>query len=180
MAEVTNENLKQATFAGGCFWCMEPPFEKLAGVKQVISGYTGGEIVDPSYELVSSGRSGHIEAVEVTFDPEVISYEQLLKVFWRNIDPTDDRGQFADVGSQYHTGIFYHDENQKALAEESKKALAANGPFKKPIVTKISEAKAFYPAEDYHQDYYKKNPLHYRRYRMGSGRAGFLENTWKE
>jgi peptide methionine sulfoxide reductase msrA/msrB len=170
--------LAKATFAGGCFWCMEPPFEKLDGVVSVTSGYTGGKESGPSYEEVSSGRTGHVEAVRVKYDPSKISYESLLEVFWRQIDPTDDGGQFADRGKQYRTGIYVHDREQKKLAEASKQKLAESGVFKKPIVTQIIWASAFYPAEGYHQDYYKKNPSHYKRYRRGSGREGFLETVW--
>ena len=177
---VEQEGLERATFAGGCFWCMEPPFEKLEGVHAVVSGYTGGPEVDPAYEQVSSGRTGHREAVVVLYDPEEIGYRMLLHVFWRQIDPTDSGGQFADRGSQYETGIFYHDAEQRRLAEESKRKLAASGRFDEPIVTPILPAEDFYPAEEYHQDYYKKNPSHYKRYRRGSGREGFLERTWGE
>ena len=168
----------KATFAGGCFWCMEPPFEKLDGVISVTSGYTGGKETGPSYEEVSSGRTGHVEAVQVMYDPSKISYEYLLDVFWRQIDPTDDGGQFADRGKQYRTGIYVHDREQKKLAEASKRKLEKSGVFKKPIVTQIIWASPFYPAEGYHQDYYKKNPSHYKRYRRGSGREGFLETVW--
>ncbi len=168
-----------ATFAGGCFWCMEPPFEKLKGVIKVISGYTGGSKENPSYEEVSSGKTGHIEAIQIIYDPSQLNYSQLLEVFWQNVDPTDDGGQFVDRGSQYKTAIFYHNEEQKNLAEESKKQLEASGRFKKPIVTEIRAFQKFYPAEDYHQDYYKKNTLHYKMYRYGSGRDQFLEKNWK-
>jgi peptide methionine sulfoxide reductase msrA/msrB len=167
-----------ATFAGGCFWCMEPPFEKLAGVTEVVSGYTGGDEPGPSYEQVSSGRTGHAEAIRVRYDPQVIGYGALLEVFWRQIDPTDAGGQFADRGPQYRTGIFWHDEEQRRLAEASKAELARTGPFEAPIVTEIAPAAAFYPAEEYHQDYYKKNPEHYGAYRRGSGREGFLQRVW--
>lgn len=177
MAE--QKKLEVATFAGGCFWCMEPPFENLApGVTDVVSGYTGGRTRNPTYEEVSTGSTGHIEAVRVTYDPARVSYEKLLEAFWRNIDPTDEHGQFADKGTQYHTAIFYHDEAQRKAAEESKKALAALKKFDRPIVTRILPASDFYPAEDYHQDYHKKNPLHYNRYKTGSGRAGFLKRMW--
>jgi len=168
-----------ATFAGGCFWCMEPPFEKLKGVIKVISGYTGGSKENPTYEEVSSGKSGHIEAIQISYDPSQLSYSQLLEVFWQNVDPTDDGGQFVDRGSQYKTAIFYHNEEQKALAEESKKQLETSGRFKKPIVTEIRAFQKFYPAEEYHQNYYKKNTLHYKMYRYGSGRDQFLEKNWK-
>jgi len=167
-----------ATFAGGCFWCMEPPFEKLGGVVSVVSGYTGGKEPNPTYEQVSSGSTGHAESIEVRYDPTRIGYETLLDVYWRQIDPTDPGGQFADRGRQYRTVIFYHDEVQKNLAERSKAALEASGRFSKPIVTAIEPAGPFYRAEEYHQDYYKKNPEHYKAYRRGSGREAFLEKTW--
>lgn len=170
--------LARATFAGGCFWCMEPPFEKIDGVVSVTSGYTGGKETGPSYEEVSSGRTGHVEAVQVKYDPRKVSYDYLLQVFWRQINPTDDGGQFADRGKQYRTGIYVHNQHQKKLAEASKRKLEKSGVFKKPIVTQIIRATAFYPAEGYHQDYYKKNPSHYKQYRRGSGREGFLEKTW--
>ncbi len=169
---------RKATFAGGCFWCMEPPFEKLDGVIGVTPGYTGGNKKDPTYQEVSYGGTGHAEAIQVLYDPAKVTYDQLLDVFWRQIDPTDPGGQFADRGSQYRTAIFYHDEEQKRLAEASKEALQASGKFEKPIVTEIVEATEFYPAEEYHQDYYKKNPVHYKRYRAGSGREGYLKETW--
>jgi methionine-S-sulfoxide reductase len=171
--------LSKATFAGGCFWCMEPPFEKLEGVYAVVSGYIGGHDNDPTYPEVSSGVTGHAEAVEVSYDAGRVSYKQLLDIFWRNIDPTAKDRQFADVGTQYRTGIFYHNEEQKKLAEESKSELAASGKFDKPIVTEIVPAAAFFPAEDYHQDYYKKNPQHYKSYRYLSGREPFLDKVWK-
>ena len=170
--------LRKATCAGGCFWCSEADFEKLPGVAEVISGYTGGRVPQPTYEEVSAGRTGHVEAVQVLYDPSRIGYGELLEVFWRHIDPTDAGGQFADRGSQYRTAIFYHDEEQKRLAEESKKALAASGRFKRPIVTEILPAKEFYPAEDYHQDYAKKNPAAYEGYRIGSGRDAFFARVW--
>jgi peptide methionine sulfoxide reductase msrA/msrB len=170
--------MKKATFAGGCFWCMEPPFEKLEGVLKVVSGYTGGTKVDPTYEEVSSGVTGHVEAIEITYDPQKISYRKLLEVFWRQIDPTDAGGQFVDRGGQYVSAIFYHDEEQKTQAGESKKALEASRRFDKPIVTAIREAGRFYPAEDYHQDYFKKNPIRYKYYRHNSGRDAFLEKVW--
>jgi peptide methionine sulfoxide reductase msrA/msrB len=170
--------LDTATFAGGCFWCMEPPFEKLEGVKEVISGYTGGKKENPTYEEVSSGTTGHVESIQITYDPTKITYAKLLDVFWRQINPTDAGGQFADRGSQYRSIIFYHDDEQKKLAEKSKEELQKSGRFQKPIVTEIVPASRFYPAEEYHQDYYKKNPVNYKRYRNGSGREQFLENTW--
>lgn len=167
-----------ATFAGGCFWCMEPPFEKLQGVSRVISGYTGGTEKNPSYSQVSSGRTGHAEAVQVHYDPKVVSYDELLHVFWRSIDPTDAGGQFADRGNQYRTGVFFHNKEQKRLAHLSKTELSKSKKFNRPVVTEITKFTRFYPAEDYHQDYYKKNPKHYKAYRRGSGREGFLKRTW--
>lgn len=167
-----------ATFAGGCFWCMEPPFETLPGVYQVISGYTGGTKKNPTYEEVCSQSTGHIEAIQITFDPEKVSYEKLLEVFWRNIDPTDAEGQFVDKGSSYISKIFYHNEDQKIKAEKSKEELEKSKKFSKPIVTGIVAASDFYPAEDYHQDYYKKNTLRYKFFRFNSGRDQFLEKTW--
>jgi len=168
-----------ATFAGGCFWCMEKPFEKLDGVIFVESGYTGGPWENPTYEEVSAGITGHAEAVRIVYDPSKISYSDLLDMFWRQIDPTDAGGQFVDRGTQYRSGIFYHTEEQKQLAEESKKNLGAAGPFDNPIVTEITSAEAFYKAEDYHQDYYKKNPIRYKYYRYGSGRDKFLKKAWQ-
>ena len=167
-----------ATFAGGCFWCMVPPFDNLPGVIKVVSGYTGGHKADPTYEQVCSQKTGHCEAVQVTFDPEEISYDELLDVFWRQIDPTDPDGQFFDRGETYRTAIFYHNEEQKQKAEASKRALSQSGRFAKPIATRILPAGPFYPAEEYHQDYYKKNPLHYNQYRRGSGRDAFLAKHW--
>jgi peptide methionine sulfoxide reductase msrA/msrB len=167
-----------ATFAGGCFWCVESAFDGVEGVLEARSGYTGGAKPDPTYEEVSAGHSGHVEAVQVRFDPARISYERLLDIFWRQIDPTDAGGQFADRGSQYRTFIFHHDGAQRDLAEASKAALAASGRFARPIVTEIVPAGPFYPAEEYHQDYHDKNPVEYRRYRDGSGRTSFLEQAW--
>ena len=171
-------NLAKATFAGGCFWCMEPPFEKLPGVVAVTSGYTGGKETAPSYKEVSSGRTSHVEAVQVEYDPTKISYDYLLKVFWRQIDPTDDGGQFADRGKQYRTAIFVRSQDEKARAEKSKAELDKSGIFDERIVTEIRWAQPFYAAEGYHQDYYKKNPSNYKGYRVGSGREGFLEEVW--
>ncbi|MCB1192298.1 MAG: peptide-methionine (S)-S-oxide reductase MsrA [Leptospiraceae bacterium] len=171
---------KKATFSGGCFWCMEAPFEKIDGVIKVISGYTGGLAPNPSYEQVSSGKTGHLESVQVFYNPAKVSYEKLLYIFWRNIDPTDDGGQFVDRGEQYSTAIFYHDEEQKLIAEKSKIELGKKKIFDKAIVTPIRKAMVFYPAEDYHQDYYKKNPIRYNYYRYRSGRDQFLEKVWKK
>ncbi len=172
------ENLQQATFAGGCFWCMVKPFDEQPGIERVISGYSGGHKENPTYEEVCSGTTGHYEVVQITFNPEVFPYEELLEVYWQQIDPTDPGGQFYDRGQKYQTAIFYHNELQKELAEQSKQNLEKSGRFSKPIVTEILPAKTFYPAEDYHQGYYKKNPSHYNRYRVGSGRAGFIEQHW--
>jgi peptide methionine sulfoxide reductase msrA/msrB len=170
--------MRLATFAGGCFWCVEADFEKTPGVVKVVSGYTGGPKGNPTYEEVSSGRTGHVEAVQVHYDPSRITYDGLLEVFWRHIDPTDPGGQFADRGSQYRSAIFYHDEEQKKLAEKSRQTLNRSGKFAQPIVTEIVKFTRFYEAEDYHQDYHKKNPLRYSYYRSGSGRDPFLEKAW--
>ena len=167
-----------ATFAGGCFWCMEPPFEQLPGVRSVASGYTGGIEERPTYEQVSSGATGHCEAVQVVYDPSVTTYAQLLEAFWRNIDPTATDRQFADVGRHYRTAIFYHTDEQRRLAEASKAQLAASGRFREPIVTAIQPAGAFYPAEDGHQGYAKKHPLRYSIYKIGSGRESFVTRVW--
>lgn len=179
VSAMTEAKTEKATFAGGCFWCMEPPFEQLVGVQSVTPGYTGGKKANPSYDEVSTGATGHAEAVEILYDPEKISYSALLEVFWRNIDPTQADGQFADRGPQYRTAIFYHSPEQKTLAESSRKALNDSGKFAKPIATTVEPAVPFYPAEAYHQDYYKKNPLRYKAYRYGSGRETFLQKTWK-
>jgi len=170
--------LGKATFAGGCFWCMETPFEKLSGVEEVISGYTGGHKEDPTYKEVSSGTTGHAEAVQITYDPEKITYEELLDVFWQQINPTDSGGQFVDRGGQYRSAIFYHNDGQKLLAEKSRDDLQQSGKFEEPIVTEIVPAGTFYKAEDYHQDYYKKNPIRYKYYRHNSGRDRFLKQVW--
>ncbi len=169
---------KEAIFAGGCFWCMEAPFEELDGVIDVTSGYIGGSKKDATYKKVSSGRTDHFEAVRVVYDPAKVSYETLVELFWRQIDPTDDHGQFADRGTQYKTAIFYIDDQQKAIAEQSKKNLADSKRFNRPIATGILEAKEFYEAEEYHQDYYKKNYAHYSVYKNGSGRSAFIKNNW--
>ena len=169
-----------ATFAGGCFWCMEPPFDALDGVISTTSGYIGGHKADPTYKEVSAGGTGHTEAVQIVYDPNRITYDQLLEVFWVNIDPLDARGQFCDKGSQYRTGIFYHDAEQQRLAEASKRALEASGRLDGMIVTEISPATTFYPAEDYHQDYYEKNPVRYKFYRYTCGRDKRLERLWGE
>ena len=175
-----SESYEKAYFAGGCFWCMEPPFEDLDGVIEATSGYMGGSVENPTYEEVTTGKTGHAEVVEILYDPEVVSYEELLEVFWRNIDPTALNYQFADVGTQYRTEIFTVGENQKKLAEKSKVELGSSGKFDKPIVTTITEAPVFYIAEEYHQDFYKKQSMRYQMYAQASGRKGYLENTWGE
>jgi len=167
-----------ATFAGGCFWCMEPPFDKLEGVISTTSGYMGGTKRFPTYEEVSNGTTGHTEVVQIVYDPAKVSYQRLLEVFWRNIDPTVKDRQFCDVGSQYRTEIFFHDEEQRRLADASKTALSKTKPFKEPIVTPITMATQFWPAEEYHQDYYKKNPVRYSYYRNGCGRDARLKQIW--
>ncbi|WP_368654332.1 peptide-methionine (S)-S-oxide reductase MsrA [Ornithinibacillus sp. 4-3] len=171
--------LKKATFAGGCFWCMVKPFDQWDGVHAVISGYSGGHLENPTYEDVKKGTSGHYEAVEITFDPSIIAYKDIVDIFWQQIDPTDAGGQFQDRGDSYRAAIFYHDEEQKAIAEASKQALADSGRFSKPIVTEILPASKFYPAEDYHQDFYKKSEKEYLEDRAKSGRDEFIENVWK-
>lgn len=171
-------SLAKATFAGGCFWCMEPPFEKLEGVVSVTSGYIGGHKKQPTYQEVSAGSTGHTEAVEILYDPSKIDYAKLLDVFWHNIDPTVTDRQFCDHGSQYRPGIFYHNDEQKRLAEASRQALSVSKPFKEPIVAEITQATEFYPAEDYHQDYYKKNPVRYKFYRYNCGRDQRLQELW--
>jgi peptide-methionine (S)-S-oxide reductase len=168
--------LMRATFAGGCFWCMEGPFDKLDGVKSTTSGYTGGQVPKPSYEAVSAGGTGHAESVQVVYDPAKVSYEKLLYVYWRNVDPFDARGQFCDHGNQYRPAIFYHDEEQKRLAEASRDELQAR--FKDPIQVQIVPASTFYPAEEYHQDYYVRNPARYNFYRFGCGRDARLKQVW--
>ncbi|MDP2211074.1 MAG: peptide-methionine (S)-S-oxide reductase MsrA [Candidatus Aquicultor sp.] len=179
-ATTENENLEKATFAGGCFWCMEAAFKLQQGVVSAVSGYSGGHTENPTYDAVSTGTTGHYEAVQVTYDPSKISYERLLEVFWHNIDPTDAYGQFADKGTQYKTAIFYHDETQKQMAEQSKRSLGDSGKFDKPIATAILPAGAFYAAEEYHQDYYVKNAVHYQLYKKGSGREKRLEEMWSK
>ena len=172
------DGLAVATFAGGCFWCMEPPFDAVEGVKETLSGYTGGSEASPSYKAVAYGRTGHREAVRVVYDPQVVTYAELLEVFWRNIDPTDVGGQFVDRGPQYAPGIFVHDDAQRAAAEASKKALSASGRFDEPIVVPILESSTFWVAEDDHQNFYEKDPGHYKRYRRGSGRDAFIQRHW--
>ena len=172
------KNISKATFAGGCFWCMVKPFDKIDGVIQVISGYTGGNIVNPTYEQVTEGFTGHHEAVQITYDEDMVSYLELVDTFFRSIDPTDAEGQFHDRGESYKTAVFYHDENQMKTAEKYIDDLNKSGLFNKPIATVLKPAVAFYPAEDYHQDYYKKNRLRYKMYYKGSGRQGFIEKNW--
>ncbi len=168
----------KATFAGGCFWCVEEAFENVPGVLSATSGYIGGQVANPSYEQVSAGKTGHTEAVEVLYDPDKVNYSKLLEVFWRNVDPITPNAQFCDRGSQYRAGVFYHNDEQKKLADESKQALMDAKRFNQPIVTEITMATAFYAAEDYHQDYYKKNPLRYKFYKHNCGRAKRLEELW--
>jgi peptide-methionine (S)-S-oxide reductase len=177
-ASAADAKRERATFAGGCFWCMEPPFDELPGVVSTTSGYAGGQKLDPTYEEVSAGVTGHAEVVQVLYDPSKISYERLLDVFWRNIDPTTADRQFCDVGSQYRPAIFYHDETQKRLAEESKRKIEASGQIGKPIVAQIVPLTKFYPAEDYHQDFYKKDPVRYKSYRYGCRRDARLAELW--
>lgn len=167
-----------AIFAGGCFWCMVKPFDSLPGILSVVSGFTGGYVPHPTYQEVTTGTTGHTEAVEITFDPEQITYEELVAIYWQQTDPTDAFGQFADRGDSYRPVIYYNSEEQRKIAEASKAALQASGRFTDPIVTTIEPAEPFYPAEDYHQDFYKKNTAHYNAYREGSGRAGFIRQNW--
>jgi peptide-methionine (S)-S-oxide reductase len=170
--------LEKATFAGGCFWCMEPAYDKLEGVKSVVSGYTGGHKLNPTYEEVSSGTTGHTEAIEIAYDPSVISYSKLLDIFWHNVDPTVKDRQFCDVGTQYRSAIFYQNEEQKRIAEASKKTLEQSKRFPGPIYTEIVPAATFYPAEEYHQNYYQKNPIRYKYYRYSCGRDQRLKELW--
>jgi peptide-methionine (S)-S-oxide reductase len=173
-------NLEKATFAGGCFWCMEHPFHQIPGVISVTSGYTGGWKKNPTYEEVSAGWTGHAESVQVVYDPAKVTYEKLLNVFWHNIDPTAKDRQFCDSGHQYRSAIFYHNEEQHRLALQSKAQLEKNKPFKEPVVTEIVQATEFYPAEDNHQHYYKKNPIRYKYYRYRCGRDQRLKELWGE
>ncbi|MDH5428270.1 MAG: peptide-methionine (S)-S-oxide reductase MsrA [Nitrospirota bacterium] len=168
----------KATFAGGCFWCMEEAFEPVEGVVSVVSGYTGGQVENPTYEQVSAGGTGHTESIEVTFDPQKVSYEHLLEVFWRNVDPTTPNAQFCDHGNQYRTAIFYHDKVQQQLIEVSKNKIEISKNFPESIVTEVAPASAFYPAEEYHQDFYSKNPVRYKYYKWNCGRAKRLEQLW--
>ncbi len=180
LAHANDDGTEVATFAGGCFWCIEADFEKVDGVLSVVSGYTGGSVANPTYAQVSSGKTGHTEAVRVVFDPRIVSYEELLAIFWRNIDPTVKNRQFCDVGKQYRTAIFYHDESQREAAEKSRAVLEKSKPFAVPIVTEITPAAEFYPAEDYHQDFAKKNPARYQSYRKGCKRDNRLSEVWGE
>lgn len=178
MSDHTQPSLEKATFAGGCFWCMVTPFEELPGIHSIISGYTGGHTEYPTYEEVCTDRTGHAEAVQITFDPALFPYKKLLDLFWQQIDPTDPGGQFYDRGSSYRTAIFYHNEKQREEAEESKRELERSGHFDKPIATEIVPATAFYPAEEYHQDYHRKQPAHYKHYHTDSGRDTFIAKHW--
>jgi len=177
-AEPTPTPTRTAIFAGGCFWCMQPPYDKANGVVKTVVGYSGGSADDANYEKVSGHRTKHREVIEVTYDPTKISYEQLLDIFWRQINPTQADGQFHDIGLSYQAAIFYANEEEKKAAEASKETMAKSGKFSKPIVTEILPAQPFYPAEEYHQKYYLKNAADYKRYYVGSGRARFLEETW--
>lgn len=174
------KNKAVATFAGGCFWCMVEPFDERPGIINVVSGYTGGHVENPTYEQVTSGTTGHVEAVQITFDPETMPYKELVETFWQQIDPTDSGGQFADRGESYQTAIFYHNEDQKQIALKSKQELEDSSKFNAPIVTEIIPSEPFYPAEDAHQDYYKKQSFHYRLYKKGSGREDFIKNNWRQ
>ncbi|MGH7209472.1 MAG: peptide-methionine (S)-S-oxide reductase MsrA [Nitrospiraceae bacterium] len=174
----SDRQLGKATFAGGCFWCMEEVFERVAGVVSATSGYTGGHQRNPTYEEVSAGGTGHAESVEVVYDPAKVTYSKLLEFYWRNIDPTDPQGQFCDKGTQYRSAIFYHDETQKRLAEESRKAVEKSKPFRGPLLTEIVPASQFYPAEEYHQNFSQKNPLRYKLYKYNCGRAQRLQQLW--
>ena len=176
--KLSSENKEVAILAGGCFWCMEHPFEDLPGVFQALSGYTGGKKKNPTYKEVARGKTRHVEAVEIHFDPQKISYEDILEIFWRNINPTDNSGQFVDRGAQYRTGIFYKSEEQKKIAEKSKNKLIQSGRFKKPIITPLIKASTFYQAEEYHQDFFKKSYIRYKVYRAGSGRDEYINRLW--
>ncbi|MBA2408814.1 MAG: peptide-methionine (S)-S-oxide reductase MsrA [Gammaproteobacteria bacterium] len=178
--ESGGEGRATAIFAGGCFWCMEPPYDKLAGVTATVSGYSGGELKNPTYEQVSAGGTGHTEAVQISYDPDKVSYQKLLDVFWENIDPLDAGGQFCDRGDSYRAAIFYQNDKEKRLAQASKRALEKSGRFDQPIVTEIAPASQFYKAEGYHQDYYQKNSLRYKFYRYSCGRDARLEELWGE
>ncbi|WP_294748706.1 peptide-methionine (S)-S-oxide reductase MsrA [uncultured Exiguobacterium sp.] len=172
--------MEKATFAGGCFWCMVTPFEELPGIEGIVSGYMGGHVDNPTYEQVKTGTTGHLEVVQITFDPSLFPYERLLELYWPQTDPTDAEGQFQDRGTQYAPAIFYHTDSQHEAAIASRDALAASNRFKQPIVTRIDAASEFYPAEEYHQDFHKKNPEHYKKDRAASGRDAFIEQEWKD
>ena len=174
----STDHYEKATFAGGCFWCVESDFDKVPGVIETVSGYMGGRKTNPTYEEVSAGGTGHTESVQITYDPQRVSYEQLLQVFWRSIDPTTPNAQFCDQGNQYRTAIFFHDDRQRQLTEQSRQALEKTKPFKEPIVTEITPASTFYPAEAYHQDFHSKNPVRYNFYRFNCGRDQRLEQLW--
>jgi peptide-methionine (S)-S-oxide reductase len=174
------QTLETATFAGGCFWCMVKPFDTLPGIEKVVSGYTGGKVENPTYEQVKTGTTGHMEAIQILFNPELFPYEKLLELYWTQVDPTDDGGQFFDRGDNYRTAIFYHDEAQKKSAEKSRAELSKSGRFLKPIVTRILPEAAFYPAEEEHQKFYKKNPDRYKAERVESGREAFIRETWEK
>ncbi|CAN5175578.1 peptide-methionine (S)-S-oxide reductase MsrA [soil metagenome] len=176
--ENATSSQKTAIFAGGCFWCMQPPFDKTKGVTQTVVGYSGGEEVNPTYDQVSNKKTGHREVIQVTYDPAQVTYAELVEIFWQNINPTQADGQFADIGLPYQSAIFYTTGEEKQIAEASKQKLAQSGKFQKPIVTPILPVQPFYAAEDYHQKYYEKNPGPYQAYSVGSGRAGFLARTW--
>ncbi len=178
-ADMNSKNLEKATFAGGCFWCMQHPFDELTGVVSTIVGYTGGQKENPTYEEVCAGETGHAEAIEIQYDSSQIAYSRLLDIFWKNIDPTTFNRQFADVGTQYRTAIFYHNDEQKSLAEASKEEMDMSGIYDKPVVTEITKASTFYKAEEYHQKYYEKCPVRYKLYKSGSGRNQYLENIWE-
>ncbi|MDA0781769.1 MAG: peptide-methionine (S)-S-oxide reductase MsrA [Rickettsiales bacterium] len=177
---MANANAKNetATLAGGCFWCIESDFEKIGGIISVTSGYTGGSEPNPTYEQVSSGATGHVEAVQIVFDANIITYRRIMDKFWRSIDPLNARGQFCDIGPQYRSEVFYHNEEQKQIAEETRKQIDDSGVLPSKIVTKITEASEFYPAEEYHQNYYKKNPVRYKYYRYSCGRDKRVEELW--
>ncbi|MFH0755038.1 MAG: peptide-methionine (S)-S-oxide reductase MsrA [Candidatus Omnitrophota bacterium] len=176
--DAVSADVKKAVFAGGCFWCLQPAFDRVPGVAATTVGYTGGAKAFPTYEQVSSGTTGHVEAIEVQYDPGQVTYDKLLDTFWKSIDPTDADGQFVDKGAQYQTAVFYQNDDEKRAAEKSRDKMNASGHFHAPIVTRILPAKVFYPAEEYHQHYYLKNVLHYNTYKKGSGREGYLQRIW--
>ena len=178
-SNMNSKYMEKATFAGGCFWCMQHPFDELTGVVSTAVGYTGGQKENPTYEEVCAGKTGHAEAIEIQYDSSQIAYSRLLDIFWKNIDPTTLNRQFADVGTQYRTAIFYHNDEQKSLAEASKEETDMSGIYDKPIVTEITPATTFYKAEEYHQKYYEKCPVRYKLYKSGSGREQYLEKTWE-